>query len=190
QAFDVLQGSKIIVIKSTILPGTTLVYQKKFPQHKILFNPEFLTELTADYDTQNPNRQILGVTGQSHDVAEQVMSLLAKAPFEKIIKAEEAELVKYFNNCFYALKVAFVNQMFDLSSKLGVNYDNIKECVRTEPMMGTNHFEIFHKGYRGYGGKCLPKDVRSLIKLGDEAGVDLTLLKAAEAYNNIIIKDK
>ncbi|KKR49081.1 MAG: UDP-glucose/GDP-mannose dehydrogenase dimerization [Candidatus Magasanikbacteria bacterium GW2011_GWC2_40_17] len=190
EAFEVLQGQKIVVIKSTVLPGTTAEYQKKFPQHKILFNPEFLTEVTADYDTKNPHRQILGVTDQSNNVAEKVLALLAKAPFEKIIKAEEAELVKYYNNCFYALKVAFVNQIYDLCQKLNVNYDVVKDCAKAEPMMGTNHFEVFHKGFRGYGGKCLPKDVRSLIKLGDEIGVNLSLLKTAEAYNNIFGKNK
>ena len=130
------------------------------------------------------------MTDQSNNVAEKVLALLAKAPFEKIIKAEEAELVKYYNNCFYALKVAFVNQIYDLCQKLNVNYDVVKDCAKAEPMMGTNHFEVFHKGFRGYGGKCLPKDVRSLIKLGDEIGVNLSLLKTAEAYNNIFGKNK
>lgn len=189
EALSVLTGSKIVVIKSTVLPGTTDFYQKKYSQHKFLFNPEFLTETTADKDVREPNRQIVGYTLESKDVAAEVMELLPRAPFEKIIAAKEAEMVKYFNNCFYALKVAYVNQIYDLCQKLGIDYDVVKECAKTEPMMGNNHFEIFHKGYRGYGGKCLPKDTRALIRLAKDAGIDLSLLKESEKYNNIITKN-
>lgn len=187
EALAVLGGSKIIVFKSTVLPGTTDIYQQKFPQHKFLFSPEFLTEATADKDVCEPNRQIVGYTGASRDVAEEVMAILPRAPFEKIIAAKEAEMVKYYNNCFYALKVVYVNQIYDLCQKLGIDYNIVKDCAKAEPMMGTNHFEIFHKGYRGYGGKCLPKDVRALVRLATDAGVDLSLLKKAEEYNNRII---
>lgn len=184
EAFGILDGNKIVVIKSTVVPGATDAYQQKFPQHKILFSPEFLTEATADKDVRVPNRQIVGYTEQSRAVAEEVMKILPRAPFEKIVTAKEAEMVKYYNNCFYALKVAFANQIYDLCQKLGVDYDIVKECAKAEPMMGTNHFEIFHKGYRGYGGKCLPKDVRALIQVGNQAGADMSLLKEAEKYNN------
>lgn len=187
EAFSILNGNKIIVIKSTVLPGTTQEYQLKFPQHKILFNPEFLTETTADKDVREPNRQIVGYTQESREVAQEVMDVLPRAPFEKLVTAEEAEMVKYYNNCFYVLKVAYVNQIYDLCQKLGIDYDHVKECAKAEPMMGTNHFEIFHKGYRGYGGKCLPKDVRALIRLAQDNAVDLTLLRNAEEYNNNLV---
>lgn len=184
QAFEVIQGSKIVVIKSTVLPGTTDEYQKKFPQHKILFNPEFLTEATADYDMLYPTRQLVGYTEKSREVAEKVLELLPSAPFKKILPAKEAEMVKYFGNSLYALKVAFANQMYDLCQKLGVDYEIVKECAKAEPMVGKTHLEIVHKGYRGYGGKCLPKDTRALIQLGECVGSEMTVLKAAEKYNN------
>jgi UDP-glucose 6-dehydrogenase len=118
------------------------------------------------------------------------MGLLPRAPFEKIVPATVAELVKYFGNAFYALKVAYANQMFDLCGKLGVDYDLVKDCAKAEPMVGTTHLEIFHKGYRGYGGKCLPKDTRSIIQLAESLGIDLSLLKAAETYNNDLGTDQ
>ncbi|MFZ2803664.1 MAG: hypothetical protein WA001_00415 [Patescibacteria group bacterium] len=177
-------AGKTVVLKSTILPGTTERFQALYPQHRILFNPEFLTETTVDFDMQNPNRQIVGFTSQSRRDAELVMGLLPRAPFEKIVPATAAEAVKYFGNAFYALKVAYANQMFDVCAKLDIEYDLVKDCAKAEPMVGPNHLEIFHKGYRGYGGKCLPKDTRSIIQLGDSLGVDLSLLKAAETYNN------
>jgi UDPglucose 6-dehydrogenase len=183
-ALDVIPGEKTVVLKSTILPGTTERFQEAYPQHRILFNPEFLTETTVDFDMQHPKRQIVGYSEQSRRDAELVMGLLPRAPFEKIVPSRVAELVKYFGNAFYALKVAYANQMYDLCEKLDVEYDLVKDCAAAEPMVGGTHLEIFHKGYRGYGGKCLPKDTRSIIQLGDTLDTDLSLLRAAETYNN------
>ncbi|OGL73283.1 hypothetical protein A3E39_01225 [Candidatus Uhrbacteria bacterium RIFCSPHIGHO2_12_FULL_60_25] len=181
---------KIIVLKSTVLPGTTDRFQAEFPQHRILFNPEFLTESRVDFDMQHPNRQIVGFTDASRGDAEVVMELLPRAPFEKIIPAKPAEFVKCMGNSFYALKVSYANQMYDLCTKLGLEYDHVKECLKAEPWMGEMHWDVHHNGYRGYGGKCLPKDARSTIQLGDRAGVELTLLKLAEAYNNELVKSQ
>jgi nucleoside-diphosphate-sugar epimerase len=177
---------KTIVLKSTILPGTTERMQADYPMHRFLFNPEFLTETTADRDMQFPNRQIVGYTAESRKDAELVMGILPRAPFENIIPSRAAEMVKYFGNAFYALKVAYANQMYDLCEKIGVDYDLVKECAKAEPWMGTHHWEIFHKGYRGYGGKCLPKDTRAIVQLGSRVGSDLSILKQAEDYNNAI----
>ncbi len=179
-------AGKTIVLKSTILPGTTDKFQKEYPQHRFLFNPEFLTETTVDDDMQHPNRQIVGYTTESRRDAELVQGLLPKAPFERIVTAKTAELIKYFGNAFYSLKVAYANQMYELCEKIGVEYDDVKECIKAEPWMGTHHWEIFHKGYRGYGGKCLPKDTRAILQLAKNMGVDLTLLMSAEEYNNAI----
>lgn len=188
QAFADLSGEKIVVIKSTVMPGTTEKYQKKFLQHRIMFNPEFLTEATADHDTLHPNRQIVGYTEKSKAVAEEILKMLPVAPLQKIMPALEAEMAKYFSNTFYALKVTFANQFYDLCQKLGIDYEEIKECAKAEPMMGINHWEIFHKGYRGYGGKCLPKDTRTIIKLANEVGFDFSLLRIADEYNNELVK--
>lgn len=181
---------KTVVLKSTILPGTTEKLQKLYPQHRILFNPEFLTESRVDEDMQNPNRQIVGVTNESRGDAELVMKLLPAAPFQKIVPATDAEFVKYMGNAFYALKVAYANQMYDLCAKLGADYEQVKECVKAEPWMGTMHWDVQHKGYRGYGGKCLPKDTRSIIQLADSLGIDLSLLKEAERFNNALCESQ
>lgn len=181
---------KTLVLKSTITPGTTEKFQAMYPQHRVLFNPEFLTETTADFDMQFPKRQIVGYTPESRRDAELVMGLLPRAPFEKIVSAKDAEMVKYFGNAFYALKVAYANQMYDLCQKMGIDYDTVKECAKAEPMIvgdqRNTHLEIYHKGYRGYGGKCLPKDTRSIIQLAESLGIDLALLKKAEEYNNAL----
>jgi UDPglucose 6-dehydrogenase len=186
KALTSIPEGKIVVIKSTMLPGSTDRLQKQFPKIKILFGPEFLSEATADDDTRHPKRQIMGYTDVSKDVAQKAMDLLPDAPFKKILPAREAEMIKYFGNTWYATKVVFANQMYDLCHKLGIDYDAVKECGKPEPMVGASHLEVFHKGYRGYGGACLPKDTKSLIQFGDEHGVDMALLKKVDELNEQI----
>ncbi len=183
-----IKGEKIIVIKSTVLPGSTEKIQEKYKQHKILFNPEFLTESTAQADFENPDRQIIGYTSNSKEIAGEIMDILPRALFEKIIPSKEAEMVKYFSNTFYAVKVIFANQMYELCRKTGIDYEIVRECASADKMIGANHLDVHHKGYLGYGGKCLPKDMRSLIEFGNKNGTDLKLHKVVEEINNQLMK--
>lgn len=189
-ALNMLEGEKTVVIKSTVLPGTTEALQKKYPQHKILMNPEFLTEVTADQDMNYPDRQIVGYTEKSHTVAGDVIQLLPLAPFERILPATEAELVKYFGNAWFSVKVSFANQMFDLCQALGVDYDRMVEAAAADKRIGRTHLNIFHKGYRGYGGKCLPKDIKALIQFADSKRVDLKLHKIVDAINEELMRQQ
>jgi len=184
QAITSLSPGKIVVIKSTVVPGTTEKLQKEFPQHKFFFNPEFLTESTADQDMCYPDRQVLGYTSESFSVAGDIMLLLPLAPFEKLMPATAAEMVKYFNNSWFATKVVFANQIYDICNKLGIDYNTVKDSAAADKRVGRSHLDVEHKGYRGYGGKCLPKDTRSLIQLGDEVGAKMELLKVVEEINN------
>jgi UDPglucose 6-dehydrogenase len=190
EACSKIEGSKVVVIKSTVVPGTTEKLQTEFSQHKFLFNPEFLTELTADQDMSYPDRQIVGYTQQSFSVSGAVMALLPLAPYERIMPATEAEMVKYFGNNWFAIKVAFANQMYDLCSKLGLDYDNVKEAAAADKRIGRSHLEVWHKGYRGYGGKCLVKDIRAMIQFANLLEVDLKLHKTAEEINNKLMQDQ
>jgi len=187
-AFRVIKGVKTIIIKSTVLPGTTEKLQKKYPRHRILFNPEFLTETTADQDMRYPDRQIVGYTTKSYSVARDVLQFLPLAPFERLMPAREAETVKYFGNTWFAVKVAFANQVYDLCEALKVNYDRIAEAAAADKRIGRSHLEVWHKGYRGYGGKCIPKDTKAFIAFADTHGVDLKLHKTAEEINNLLLK--
>ena len=190
ETLDMLRGEKIVVIKSTVLPGTTEMLQQKYPQHQILMNPEFLTEETADQDMLYPDRQIVGYTEKSHTVAGDVMQLLPLAPFERMLPSTEAEMVKYFGNTWFSVKVSFANQMYDLCEKLGIDYGLVKEAASADKRIGPSHLEIWHKEYRGYGGKCLPKDTRALIQLADSIGVDMKLHKIAEEINNRMMDEQ
>jgi UDPglucose 6-dehydrogenase len=157
---------KIFVICSTVLPGTTERFQKKYKKHIFLFNPEFLSEATADQDFRKPDRQIIGYTSkkESKKIANEILRILPRSSFERIISATEAEMVKIANNVFNAMKVIYANQIYDLCWKIGINYDIVKECLAKSKFIITdNHLAVFHNGYRGFGGKCLPKDLNALI---------------------------
>lgn len=177
---------KTVVIRSTVIPGTTDRLQKAFPHHRMLFNPEFLDELTAVENFKNPNRQIIGFTPESKSVANDVLAMLPSAPYRTIMPAMAAETVKYFGNSFYASKVVFANQIYDLCQKIEVNYDTIREAVAADPRIGPSHLMVWHKGYRGYGGKCLPKDTKALIHFAREHGVPLRALEMVDSINDEI----
>lgn len=181
---------KILVIKSTVVPGSTDALQNAYPQHKFLYNPEFLREVSAQDDMDHPERQIVGYTAQSQDVAQAVLDILPSAPFVKIVPAVVAELTKYAGNAYLALRVSFANQLYELVQTFGQDYDLVRECVAADSRIGGSHLQVVHQGYRGYGGKCFPKDVRALIELAQKQGVDLTLLKAAEMYNNALVEQQ
>jgi len=149
----------IAVIKSTLLPGTTDNLQKKFPNVYIMHSPEFLRAATAKEDAANPQRNIIGYTEFSKKRAKEVLDVLPRAPYSKIMPAKSAELVKYIGNCFLAQKVLFANLIFDLSQKLDIDYEEVKEVVGSDPRIGTSHLDIDHFGGRGAGGYCFIKDL-------------------------------
>lgn len=188
-AFSIIKGKKIVVIKSTVLPGTTEKIQEKYPQHKVLFNPEFLRAISAKEDMQKPYEQIVGYTKKSKDVAKEILKILPKAPHEFIVTSSEAEMAKYFSNAFLATRVIFANQIYDLCERLGVNYDLVKEMSGVNPRIGLWHFDVFLDGYRGYSGTCLPKDTKALIQLADSANVDLKLLKVVDGINRKLLRE-
>jgi UDPglucose 6-dehydrogenase len=180
-----IKNGKIIVIKSTILPGSTDKFQKLYPQKIILFNPEFLKAKTPIKDFLKPPIQLVGYTDKkSKKVARKILGILPKAPFRKIIKAREAEMVKYFVNTFLATRVIFANQIYDLCQKIdGIDYKVVKECVSQDKRIGDSHFDIFADGYRGYSGLCLPKDTKALIQLAQKLKVNFDLLQKVEEIN-------
>lgn len=194
-AFEMLKGQKIVVIKSTVPPGTTEYFQKKYPHHRVLFNPEFLTERRAWEDFIRPDRQIVGFTEKSIDAAHFVLSLLPKAPFMSPwgintyhpikITATEAELIKYGANVYFARKINFANALARIAEKHGLNYDNVRLGMAADHRIGDSHIDVTHGGYRGFGGYCLPKDLDALIAHCEEKGLPecADLLQNDRAFN-------
>lgn len=186
-AVSILNGSKTVVVKSTVLPGTTEAFQARYSQHCFLFNPEFLRQDFARTDFIRPDRQLVGYTAQSRHLAESVMALLPAAPYQRIMGAREAEMAKYMTNAFLALKVTYANELYDLASALDIEYDVVREAVAADMRIGSSHLDVFEGGYRGYGGKCLPKDTKALMDLGERMQVPLRLLRTADRVNETLL---
>ncbi len=180
-----IENGKVIVLKSTIIPGSTDKFQEEYPNKTLLFNPEFLRARSAISDFLNPNRQIVGyTTKKSKQTALNILNILPQAPFMKIMKAGEAEMVKLFCNTFLATRIIFANQMYDLCEKLGIDYEVVKEYAGHDPRVGHSHFDVFYEGYRGYAQACLPKDTKALLQLAEEVGIDLSLLGKVDEVND------
>jgi UDPglucose 6-dehydrogenase len=136
----------------------------------------------------DPARQMVGYLEDKQDIAQEVMDILPRAKYEMICEAEEAEMIKYASNAFYAVKVTFCNELFDICEAAKINYEQIKKAMKADPMTGPEHLEIWHKGYRGFGtpevSKCLPKDVDALIAFSRLAGKYPELLRVVTKINH------
>ena len=191
---DKITGNKKVIIKSTIVPGTTERLQKKYPKLFILFNPEFLSEKTAKSDFINPDRQIIGFTKKSYPYAQEVLHLLPQSPYGVICTTSEAEIAKYVNNFHGALMVTFSNFFYDICQKLNADFDVVKGASTASKWvgspMGRMYWEIFHKGKRGYGGTCFPKDINSLISWCKENKIDTEVIEATQKANSRLLKSQ
>lgn len=181
-----LTGRKIVVLKSTVLPGKTVELQKRYPRHTWLFNPEFLQDKTAVQDFLKPDRQIIGVarnTAKQRAIANHIMKLLPLAAYQMITTATEAELIKLFANAFLATKVVFANMMYDLSQITRADYEQVRLGVGTDPRITVSMMKVWMDNFRGYSGKCLPKDMGAMIRYGQMTKHRLPLLEVADAIN-------
>lgn len=185
EIFKKLPDGKILVIKSTVVPGTTDFFQAERPDLKIFYIPEFLTGSTSFEDFAKPDKNIIGFTPQSRDLVSEMAKILPLAP-TLIVRAKEAEMIKCAINAYYALKVIFNNQLFDLCQYSNVNYHQVNCGLAMDKRIIDSHSEIFHKGYRGFEGKCLPKDLDNLIAFGKEIGMELSLFRTIKAINEIL----
>lgn len=178
---EVNEKDNIILLRSTIVPGSTQYFSGKFPKLNFVFNPEFLTEKNANNDFINQSRIILG---GKKELTTQVASLY-NWRFENKIPIIEtdyqtAELIKYMNNAFLATKVSFMNEMFLIADKVGANWAKAVEGFILDNRIGSSHVNVpGHDGKFGFGGSCFPKDIQAIIKFSKKIGVDAKVIEAA-----------
>jgi UDPglucose 6-dehydrogenase len=181
-----LDGPKIVVSKSTVPLETSaliaaLVAENATGEHRVdvVSNPEFLREGSAVADFMQPDRIVIG-TSSAH--AEAVMRELY-APLGAPILVTDmrtSELMKYAANAFLATKVSFMNEIANICAAAGVDVDTVAHGMGLDPRIGT----AFMQPGMGYGGSCLPKDVRALEQLAVTRGYDAPLLRAVETVNH------
>ena len=188
-AIGLVGEGKIVVVKSTILPGTTESFQQDYPDRVVLYSPEFLSEATAGYDAEHPFCNIVGISADDaihRTAAEQVLSILPQAPFSRIMSSTEAEIVKYSHNASGYVQIILFNLMYDLAQSFGYSWENIELALKADPLISNRYANPIHKSGRGAGGHCFIKDFAALREIyeervGDPAG--LTVFSAVEEKN-------
>ncbi|WFO74804.1 UDP-glucose/GDP-mannose dehydrogenase family protein [Desulfurococcaceae archaeon MEX13E-LK6-19] len=187
-------GYKVVVIKSTVVPGTTRRLASIASKESglvlgenlgFVMNPEFLREGKALYDTFYPSRVVIGCTDEKScsivkNLWEEFYRKVGKIPPILVMSPEEAELVKYASNVFLAMRVSFANTIANIC-ELTPNCDVMKvlEATGLDPRIGSKYL----RPGLGYGGSCLPKDVKALIHYSTEKGYDPILIKAVDEVN-------
>lgn len=182
----------VIVVKSTVVPITTekviLPIIEQYSEKRIgddfgiCFNPEFLRENNAYEDFINPDRIVIGqFDKKSGDILEELYS-----PFDcPIIRTDlkTAEMTKYANNCFYATKISFFNEIHMMCQKIGIDSNVVRNVVQMDKFYGVHPWEHGHS----FGGKCLPKDLNAIIAMYNEGHIhEPVLLKAVRQVNEVI----
>ena len=177
----------IVVIKSTVPPGTTDRINAEYTKSTVIFNPEFLTEANFIDDFKNQNRIILGGDRKGTSKVRQLYSRLF--PQATIVKtgAKHAEMVKYFTNCFLATKVSFANEMKHICDSIDLDYDKVVEYATYDERLGKSHWSVpGPDGDLGFGGHCLPKDLSAMVNGFDTLG----LLEAVEQVNDQVRENR
>ena len=176
---------KILIIKSTVVPGTTKGFADKYQDTRFCFCPEFLTARQANLDFINSSRIIFG---GPPDVTQELEEVVFKPRFPAghFFRTDytSAEMVKYMCNCFFAVKVLFCNEFYDIIQHFGLDYNEIKAMFLADGRIGNSHCNVnFGIDSRGVAGTCFPKDMNAIIHLCKDLGLHADILETAWKVN-------
>mgnify|MGYP003647806668 CR=1 FL=1 len=176
--------NNIVILKSTLVPGSTNNFIKQFPKLNIIFNPEFLTERTAKLDFLTQARIILG---GAKKLTKRVAKLFEERFMHSYIIETDtvtAEMVKYMNNVFFACKVSIMNEMKLMCDAVGADWNNALKGFAADQRIGDSHLNVpGPDGKYGFGGSCFPKDINALISAADELGIKIPTIEGAWETN-------
>lgn len=195
EAVSLVRPGAIAVIKSTVVPGTTARLQKMYPKVIVLNNPEFLSEKTAQKDTDEPFANVVGmpVNDAKHKkAAALVQSIIPRAPFKLICSSEEGEIYKYAHNVNGYMQILTFNLLFDIARHFDAKWENIEKAIKADPYIPNRYATPLHKSGRGAGGACFIKDFSAFAKhhkklIGHTQAS--AFMKAAEAHNIALLAE-
>lgn len=184
--------NKILIVKSTVLPGTTVELAKKYPKVNLAMNPEFLTQKNAGSDFLNPVRTVIGASDKkvSERIKSLYLSILPKKSRFFLVSTTSAEISKYMSNLMLASKVLLANEFYFLSKKVSGDYEEVREIVESDPRVGTFLGVPGWDGDYGFGHACFPKDMLGLLAFARKNKVDMSALEAVWKKNLKIRKVK
>ena len=154
----------IIVIKSTLTPGTTQYLQKKYKNLNLCHNPEFLSAKTAKEDFMNQKHIVLGKTENSDiDILYNFYNKYWPDAEISVCTSNESEALKLGCNCFYSVKIQFFNELFLMCNKQDMNYEKVRNMMLKNNWINPMHTKVpGTDGKLSYGGLCFPKDTNAL----------------------------
>lgn len=180
---------KHIIIRSTVPVGTS-------EELGVHFMPEFLTEKHWKTDFFECGRWVIGVDDDENIQFKNIMTnIIHRCVEEGLLKSKnisfcstkEAELIKYFRNCFLATKIGFCNEIYSLCRQLGLNYEHVRENACEDYRIGHSHSHVpGHDDKFGFGGTCFPKDLASLIHQFATHNVTSPILNAVQQRNVVM----
>ncbi len=179
--------SGLIVIKSTVIPSIIKGLSDK--SHRVIYNPEFLTERNALIDFVNPAMHVFGGHEKEIDNLHNFYITNSRCKPAPIFKmgAAEAAFVKYGINSFLATKVLWFNQYKDIIDGFGADFDNVSMAIGSDPRIGHSHTQVpGPDGRNGFGGACFPKDTSALVEF--DHGNILSILKLVVQENVVYRK--
>ena len=175
----------VVLVRSTVIPGTTRRFQEKYKNVTLVFNPEFLTERSAKFDFINQARFILGGDPKDTSKVAKLFSTRFGSSTPTIqTNFETAEFIKYMNNCYFATKVSFMNEMKLIADKSGVDWQAAVDGFVRDGRVGHSHLAVpGPDGKRGFGGSCFPKDIQAMMSHARSVSVEPSVLDGAWKTN-------
>jgi UDPglucose 6-dehydrogenase len=183
----------LILIKSTIKIGTTKYLKDKYNK-RIVFSPEYIGESTYDTGLYNFNQLVKNHNffifgGDKKDTAYLVSVFQIISGPNKIYKQTDetsAEMAKYMENSFFATKLVFCYEFDQICKKMNIDYNEVRECWLLDPRIGSSHTCVFYNKNEPYDGKCLPKDLNSIIHSSIDLNYEPHFLMEVKNSNNRI----
>lgn len=183
-----LEPETIVVVKSTVPPGTCDALAAAFPQIEFANVPEFLVAARPVETFTKPDRVVIGA--RTPEVAATLSGLMARvAPASPIIvlSPTESELVKLCANAMLAAKVSIANELAEVCARFGVDWSRVQAGVGLDRRIGPDHLTVTPE--RGFGGSCLPKDLDGLIAAARSVGYPPALLEEIAGFNRRILRE-
>ena len=178
----------IITIRSTLMPGMTAEFAKQY-NREFVYLPEFLRERTALEDEIKPAKVVVGTKSmETFRLFESIFEPIIAKKKILMMKPVEAELVKVGLNSLYTVKVVFANELYDICKAYGADYYRLFEAFKLDKYINPMHLDPLFDGYRGAGGKCLPKDIKFLIRAGVRRGYLPEMVELANEENESLLE--
>lgn len=183
----------LVLIKSTIPPGTTEKLQEKYGDH-IAFSPEYIGEGNYEVpfwkgypDPKNMKHHDFQIVGGKKETTKKILPYFVRVlgPDARFVQTDSrtAELCKYMENSFIGMKVIFCNEFAKMAEAFGVDYNELRELWLLDGRVGRMYTSVFQDA-PGFGGKCLPKDINGIVKATEKVGYTPKLLKTMLAVND------